>query len=138
MSKASLPDADLKAEVFRMLNPRWLLFRAHLLRETGYSWKQIGEAMGRHESTAQNYYRAAKKELAHEGTLWFLLTTRTRTILMKNHVDPKGTCAADMAEHVVRKYKGMPGANLGPATCNEILNAVDEWYESHRKQPAGE
>lgn len=132
---------EVKAETLRMLDPRWHWYRAVLLRETGFTWLEIAEALDRHFTTVQKYYKYGVKELEVEGTLHFYLSDRTRKLLQHYEVGTCSSCAPQQALPVARSYfenKRLKG--VGRGTALEILNAIDCLHESraHRHESAGE
>lgn len=131
MSKVSPP--DFKAEVFRLTHPRWHLYRAVHLRDMGYTWPQIAEALNRHWTTVKKYYKTGRKELEFEDTLHFWLSERTRKLMQNYGFDTVGLCAVDDALLVVRSYfekKKVKG--VGHGTVLELLEAIDNLYERRR------
>lgn len=133
-------DGFYKAESLRILNPFWMQLRSHELRECGYSWKEIGEALNRHPSTIQNYFRAAERELVYQDTIHFFLSEKTRKLLQKLDVDTMSFSGAEMAGLAARSYyDGGAVRGIGPLTANEILNAIEDLHDSraNREQLAG-
>lgn len=115
--------------------------RSHELRESGYSWEEIAQALKRHPSTIQNYYRAAVRELVYRDTIHFFLSEKTRKYLQKLGVDTMSFSGADMALQVACSYfKGKPVPGIGPVTAKEILDAVEDLNESraYRSEFVGE
>jgi hypothetical protein len=114
--------------------------RSHELRECGYSWEEIGKALNRHPSTIQNYFRHAERELVYRDTIHFFLSEKTRKLLQKFGVDTMAFSGTELAAEAARSYfakKPIPG--IGRATATEILNAVEDLYESrgNRERVAG-
>ncbi len=141
-------EEQCKAEIFRMTDRRWMWFRALLLRENGHSWHVIGTALKRKESTVKHYTRLAQRENEFRGTLYYFLTTKSRTWLRNYDVDAKQLTAPERAADLMvwgQHRHGRDGRvfrlrGLGPEMRLEILNGIDALYEStvHRGKPAGE
>lgn len=116
--------------------------RSHELRECGYSWEEIGKALGRHPSTIQNYFRAAARELEYRDTIHFFLCEKTRKFLQKHGVDTMAFNGEELALVVARSYfAGKPVLKgVGRVVATEILEAIEDLNDSraNRKQTAGE
>lgn len=133
-------DGFYKAESLRLLSPYWMHARTVLLRDLGTSWQEIGKALTRHPDTVKNYYRVWSAELVYEDTIHFFLSEKTRRLLWKLHVDTMSFSGAAMAEMAARSYyDGKPVPGVGPATAREILDAIEDLYESraNRERLAG-
>jgi predicted translin family RNA/ssDNA-binding protein len=133
-------DGFYKAESLRILNPFWMQLRSHELRECGYSWEEIGKALNRHPSTIQNYFRHAERELVYQDTIHFFLSEKTRKALQKLGVDTMSFSGTDLAAEAARSYFAKkPIKGIGRATANEILDAIEDLYDSraNRRQVAG-
>jgi hypothetical protein len=114
--------------------------RTVVLRDLGSSWKEIGEALNRHPDTTKAYYRYWSAELVYEDTIHFFLSEKTRKLLQKMEVDTMSHSGAVQAKLIASSYfEGHRWKGVGPATVKEILDAIEDLYDSraNRRQFAG-
>src|SRR5689334_15705850 len=119
-----MDEQDLKTELFRMLDQRWMFHRSFFLHERGAGWNSIALVLNRHVSTVKNYYRSGREENKHYGTLHYLLSSRSRNKLKELGVDATQPDAPDRALRLIDTMYGR-STGLGRLTRDEILNAID-------------
>lgn len=142
----SLSDEEVKYEVFRILDPRYLWHRAwHLRRYAGIRWEDMNLVPDHRipwqrpikplaESTCRIHGKKGQKweHLWTRPLLYFLPPSACKA-LRALKVDPGAEDAVDKANQVVRSYmnKRLP-KGVGWASFVEILNVLDDLNEAPR------
>lgn len=121
-----------KAESVRILDINWMWWRTVTLRDHyRLSWKEIAEALNRHVDTVKNYYKVGTAELVYEDVIHFYLTEKTRQVLQKLGVDTMAFSGTELAAEAARSYfANKPLKGIGPARAKEILDAIEDLYDS--------